>query len=527
MATKYIERGLSVIPIQNKNPITKVVPYREKYATPDELADWFLKPGRNIAIVCGKLSNLTVIDCDTDEAVQAIKERLPVGLTPMQSTPHGMHFFFKYDEKYINKRYAPGVDIRTQGAYVVVDPSVNAEGRAWQWVNNILEIEPRPMPVEIEEYLLGKPGERNLSKIYTPESIDKMFEHGERDHDLFHVCLAMVKGGLPEAEVLKSAIIFGKGCHPPLENKEIQEKVRAAFSYYNKRSVAEGVRQWIMSSPGVFSRDKIKMDLRLFTREEQQNLWGILDRMVEKGELERYGKYSATYRLPQKEFMTLDPEQVQEQYLDDIVWPLGLNERILTVPKSVTIVAGQKNAGKTAFCLNFARDNIGKMPITYISSELGATMLRIRLKKFDIPLETWRPVKWIYLAKNFSDAIDPAGLNIVDFLEIYDEFWLVGAWIADIFNKLTTGIALIAMQLYPGREVAKGGYASKEKANLYLTMTRTASHTNQIRIAECKLWRDDLYGNPTGLTLIYKLFGGCKFQIESDWSIPMEEGIKT
>jgi hypothetical protein len=181
------------------------------------------------------------------------------------------------------------------------------------------------------------------------------------------------------------------------------------------------------------------------------------------------------------------------------------------MPKNVIVVAGSPNAGKTAFLLNVVKMNMGgKMPIHYFSSEMGSMELKGRLQKFNIPLEKWR-----FNAKerstNFDDVIQPDDMNIIDFLEISDEFWKVGGDIKRIFDKLKNGIAIIALQKHPKATMARGGVGTLEKPRLYITMD-----SGIMKIEKGKNWKNSEV-NPNGLQIRFKLVQGAEFKPQDDW----------
>ena len=112
---------------------------------------------------------------------------------------------------------------------------------------------------------------------------------------------------------------------------------------------------------------------------------------------------------------------------------------------------------------------------------------------------------------DFSTAIRPEGLNIIDFLEIHDEFYKVGALIKDIFDKLTTGLAVIAIQKNKGRDEGLGGQRSLEKPRLYMAM-----EPGKLKIVKAKNWLNSTM-NPNGMCMEFKLAKGCYFKGTGTW----------
>jgi len=99
-ALKYIARNLSVFPATSakKPAIPAWVSYQTRVPSAEEIEAWSRDLGdMNIAIACGRLSNLTVVDCDTPQAIQEVEGLLPEGMElPIVTTPRGRHYYFRY-----------------------------------------------------------------------------------------------------------------------------------------------------------------------------------------------------------------------------------------------------------------------------------------------------------------------------------------------------------------------------------------------------------------------------------------------
>ncbi len=135
---EYIGRGCSVIPVgDDKRPLVTWKPYQDRRATEAECLEWWSTwPGANIGIVTGKISNITVLDFDSPQAVRKMEERLPDAfLCPIAKTPRGgRHYWFPYDPSFKTcAGILPDVDCRSDGGYVVAPPSLTAVG-AYEWI---------------------------------------------------------------------------------------------------------------------------------------------------------------------------------------------------------------------------------------------------------------------------------------------------------------------------------------------------------------------------------------------------------
>ena len=65
----------------------------------------------------------------------------------------------------------------------------------------------------------------------------------------------------------------------------------------------------------------------------------------------------------------------------------------------------ETNAGKTAFCLNFAYLNMNQMKVRYLTSEMGCQEIRDRVSKMGEPISAWNPVEFIERANQFADLV--------------------------------------------------------------------------------------------------------------------------
>lgn len=235
-----------------------------------------------------------------------------------------------------------------------------------------------------------------------------------------------------------------------------------------------------------------------------------LQRFKEAGIIKKVGSRDGIYRLVNTASDEIDIFSDNSKALN-IKWPFRLQDLVHTYPKSLIVIAGEPNAGKSAFLLNTAIKNCQEFDVTYFSSEMGAIELRKRIEKFNVSLDLWKMIKFRERASEFADVIEPDGFNIIDFLEVHDEFYKVGGLMKEIFDKLNTGVAVVAIQKNKGRDSGLGAERGMEKPRLYLSM-----QPGTIKIIKGKNWVSDIT-NPNGMAHNFKLVAGCKFHLEGTW----------
>jgi hypothetical protein len=151
-ALEHAKQDTPVFPCRtdDKSPLT---PNGYKDATTDEkqITLWWTQyPSAMIGMPTGKASGRWVLDLDIDasKGLNGIKEleklvakNGPLPKTRSSKTPRGgMHLFFAYTGavtiKNSTSKLAPGIDVRGEGGYVILPPSVTADGGSYSWCDN-------------------------------------------------------------------------------------------------------------------------------------------------------------------------------------------------------------------------------------------------------------------------------------------------------------------------------------------------------------------------------------------------------
>jgi hypothetical protein len=141
-ALQLAERGLWVFPCRphDKRPATA---HGLKDATidPGVIERWWRQqPDFNVGVATGALSKILVVDVDDLDAETELKKlelrnsTLPA--TVESVTARGRHLFFRWPEREVRNsagKLAQGVDIRGDGGYVVVPPSLHPSGKRYAW----------------------------------------------------------------------------------------------------------------------------------------------------------------------------------------------------------------------------------------------------------------------------------------------------------------------------------------------------------------------------------------------------------
>ncbi len=266
------------------------------------------------------------------------------------------------------------------------------------------------------------------------------------------------------------------------------------------------IYQWMNLAPGEFSVKDIDRD-----PVAQSLLTERFEKLVSAGVCDRVGKRRGWYRLRETEIEPMNLIDADDTPVK--IWlPFRISDYVQLFPGNIIVFAGAKSSGKTALALNVVKENDHQWDLSqgwdvhYFNSEMGAGELKLRLKLFpERTLDMWT-FKAYERSGNFADVIKSGEgvLNIIDFLEVHDEFYLMGKWIKEIHDRLDGAVAIICIQKNPGVDVGMGGWRSMEKTRLALAL-----EYGRCKITEAKNWVDPTK-NPNGWETTFKLRGGCQ-----------------
>lgn len=475
----------------------------------------------NISVLCGNQSNLIVLDTDSQDAEDRVCNLLPTGFAcPTSQTPKGgKHRFFAYQTGFASRRYTDGLDIKTDGGLAVVPPSINARGK-YKWLIKPTDIKPPPLPDNLVKFLkkLHKDHLKPQGLQKTTEAVIK-FKKGFRNESLFHIATCLQRGGMQYNNINNLLFYIGNHiCEPQLSKQEIEEIYKSAV-LKKERNIASEVYEWVTTTSGHFSTTDNHKELQLTTKQEKKAANMALLRLVDKGVIEKYGRKSGVYRRIESDFIVLDPFSKTCQPMD-IKFPFGEHNLVNVYGKNTIILSGARNAGKTCYCLNFSLLNMRFHRIWYMSSEMGVGELQVRLAKFKdiqwpiIPAHSDKPgITFVERGSEWQDIVKPNAINIIDYMELHDDFWRVGGLIRKIFDKLENGIALICLQKKAGDKThyGRGGEFSLENPRLALAMDK-----GKCQIVKAKNVKERVR-DPEGRTIRFKISNGADIEPETDW----------
>lgn len=230
-ALSYQKKGLSVIPVgTNKKPLIQWLKYQTQKATEDQIIKWWKQfPKVNIGIVTGSISDISVLDIDPLNGGKTPKG-IPVTLTS-KTQSGGWHYYFKYEKDLHNMAgLEQGVDIRSDGGYVIAPPSVGEKGK-YKWIVNE-DIAPFPQSLlkkakkyskkDWEKISSGSSkGDRNMTSAKYIGLLISKFSKNEWNTTVWNTVIGWNKQNKPPLSEQELRIIFNSICTRERERKSI------------------------------------------------------------------------------------------------------------------------------------------------------------------------------------------------------------------------------------------------------------------------------------------------------------------
>lgn len=262
---------------------------------------------------------------------------------------------------------------------------------------------------------------------------------------------------------------------------------------YKKASLA--VDDWLAHHIGeTFDLDIICRHLEIHDAHKRNLISQKLAYEVNHGKIE---KINRNYRYVDNSIIKLDWRKSTGAVNVPINWPqgkdgskFGFDGHVYIPEKALIVLAGVTNTGKSVFMRNFLFRNMDTRKCVYFTSETSEDDFATYASKM-----TWaNPVndngsdkfELIWREKDFKDVLDPDAINIIDWFNIYDNFYRIGELFDGMKSVLNKGVLVVAIQKDPFKGLGVGGMWAEHKSSLYMTMD-----FGRLTVLKAKKWYEE------------------------------------
>lgn len=230
-----ISRGWRVFPCGKRSKIPQLKAW-QKFATNDMscIRSWLQKHGNcNWAAVTGSKCGFLVLDVDgpegADSLAQLVDEGNSLPPTLTVTTSRGRHLYFLLPNGTNIRNSAgslgPGLDIRGNGGYVVIPPSIHPSGHHYAYEDESAALAVAPT------WLLERLAAPENSKPAAGKDESIPISKGQRHASLMSLAGSLRNADLGYKAILEALITENQRCSPPLWIKEVKSIARSAAGY--------------------------------------------------------------------------------------------------------------------------------------------------------------------------------------------------------------------------------------------------------------------------------------------------------
>lgn len=242
-AFEYMVHGYSVLPINSESKLPLLSSWKEfqdRAASEEEITLWWKKnPEANVAIVTGKISNITVVDIDMKADGQVTSLSTFPKTYTVQTPSGGYHLYYEYDPEILQTANTyfqfPHTDIRNDGGYVLAPPSKNSKGE-YKIIHDV-PVAKFPRNLFIKTTPISKQKVAGLLR-----GMNKMAEGDGRNNALTSVIgklLNVVQFMDHEAVAYPIALSINQQFKTPLAEKEVRTIFNSIHNKESKKPLAQ------------------------------------------------------------------------------------------------------------------------------------------------------------------------------------------------------------------------------------------------------------------------------------------------
>src|SRR5262245_8080146 len=202
----------------------------------DTIAErWDIWEDANIGVEMGETAGCFTLDVDPrhggDETLAEMERKhgkLPE--TRTQDTGNGAHMLFKYPNfklRNMNRgELGLGLDIKSDGGYIVAAPSLHISGKRYRWRNAAPIVDAPAWFLKLLQEAMYK---KNLS---ASSEVGESIPDGKRDETLTSLAGSMRRRGMDAAEIEAAlTVVNERRCKPPLSPNQVRKIANSVSRY--------------------------------------------------------------------------------------------------------------------------------------------------------------------------------------------------------------------------------------------------------------------------------------------------------
>lgn len=235
-ALSWAKRGRFVIPVKWGTKDGVPTGWPDLRITPDTAREYFTGKPTNIAVLPGP-SGLADVDLDCDEAVRAAPHLLPATYTYGRERRPGSHMLFacaatktrKWRDPMAQASKAMLVELRSEGAYSIIPPSVHPDGDQYRRESKHAAAQTTP-----EALAAG------CARVAAAALVARYWPAGSRHDAALALAGSLLHGGMDAADVL----VFCQAVVEAAADDELADRMRAVQDTIRDFQAGKAITGW-------------------------------------------------------------------------------------------------------------------------------------------------------------------------------------------------------------------------------------------------------------------------------------------
>lgn len=198
----------------------------------DQIKDWWREwPNANVGVKCGSESNLTVLDVDGEEGRATLRslelEHGELPDTAIATTGRGgAHYLFTFEDGLQNAvKFAPGLDVRTEGGLIVGVGSKTTGPYIWEAAFSLADIQPAVMPQWLADQIRMATGPKANGRPMVPANVHEFVSGSGRNDVLYRLGRSMKAQGFSAAAIEAALTKTNQDFKQPFSVSEINAQI--------------------------------------------------------------------------------------------------------------------------------------------------------------------------------------------------------------------------------------------------------------------------------------------------------------
>jgi hypothetical protein len=235
-ALAYARDGIPVFPCAQKKPLTGPGGFKNATTNEEQIRNWWrITPDAQIAAPAGAKSHLLSVDIDNQGAADFLRElEAKFGSLPLtreiQTSPGHKQLHFRQPEGITSRchiafRGVLGFDVKGDGGYVILPPSVHHESRKPYRV-----VVDAPL-AEAPAWLLALVNEPQPASKNGNGAVGEKILKGKRNATLTSLAGTMRRRGMSEDGIAAALVVENQRCDPPLPEADVRSIAKSVCRY--------------------------------------------------------------------------------------------------------------------------------------------------------------------------------------------------------------------------------------------------------------------------------------------------------